>query len=71
MVLIAAVVVGVVSVGALVSGVVSGGKQIVKSVEEENRRSQPNSRRGSDAFDVSEANSELGSSLLQKYVDVY
>jgi hypothetical protein len=65
MVLIAAVLVGVISIGALVSGVVSGTQQIKKSVEEENRRSQPNSRRGS------ESNSSPGSLLLRKYTDVY
>jgi hypothetical protein len=64
MVIIAAVLVGVISVGALVSGVVSGSAQIVKSVEE-NRRSQPNSRRGS------ETDSRPGSSLLRKYTAVY
>ena len=65
MVLIAAVLVGVVSVGALVSGVVSGSAEIVKSVEEENRRSQPNSRRGS------KSSSRPESLSLERYNDVY
>lgn len=65
MVLVAAVLVGVVSVGALVSGVVSGGAQIVKSVEEENRRSQPNSRRSSRSSSRSEYLS------LERYNQVY
>jgi hypothetical protein len=64
MVLIAAVLVGVISVGALLSGVVSGSAQIVKSVEE-NRQSQPNSRRGS------QSSSLPSSSLLIKYTAVY
>lgn len=73
MVLIAAVLVGVVSVGALVSGVVSGSVQIVKLVEEENRRSTQNSRRNSDpSLDESwEADSRTESLLLKKYTDVY
>ena len=65
MVLIAAVLVGVVSVGALVSGVVSGSAEIVKSVEEENRRSQPNSRRSS------KSSSRPESLSLERYNDVY
>ena len=65
MVLIAAVLVGVVSVGALVSGVVSGSAEIVKSVEEENRRSRPNSRRSSKSSCRPESLS------LERYNDVY
>ena len=64
MVLIAAVLVGVISVGALVSGFVSGSVQILNSVEE-NRRSQPNSRRNSQSSAITE------SLLLEKYTAVY